>query len=141
MAQFWTSRFWSNPEFARHRRAELRPVRAITVAAVVLAMCVLLGMACWSYRQNQLAGLQRATELYATDAWRQRLGDLQQDYTRRTWLLFYRWLIGLQGVALTFWTLFSCAQSVSGERDRKTWDFQRTTRLTSAELLMGKLLG
>jgi hypothetical protein len=55
--------------------------------------------------------------------------------------MFFRWLVGLQGVALTFWSLFSCTQAVSGERDRKTWDFQRTTRLTSAELLLGKLLG
>jgi hypothetical protein len=121
-------RFWSNPEFARHRRAELRPVRAITVAAVVIVMCVLLAMACWSYEQNLLA------RTAATDA-------LQQDFARNTWLLFYRWLVGLQGIALTFWTLFSCAQSVSGERDRKTWDFQRTTRLTPAEILIGKLLG
>jgi len=141
MPGFWTSHFWSNPEFVRHRRAELRPARAVTVAVVVLVMCVLLGMACWSYEQNLLESARRGAELYATDAWKQRLEILQDDYTRRTWLLFYRWLVGLQGVALTFWTLFSCAQSVSGERDRKTWDFQRTTRLTPSEILIGKLLG
>ena len=121
-------RFWSNPEFVRHRRSELRPVRAITVAAVVIVLCVLLGMACWSFEQSLLA------RTAATDA-------LQKDFARQSWLLFYRWLIGLQGIAVTFWTLFSCAQSVSGERDRKTWDFQRTTRLTPAEILIGKLLG
>ena len=38
--------FWNNPEFVRHRRAELRPVRAITVAAVVILICLLVGLAC-----------------------------------------------------------------------------------------------
>jgi len=134
-------RFWTNPEFVRHRRAELRPVRAITVAAVVALLCVLLGLACWSYEQSLLESAQRGVETYATDAWKQRAEYIQQTFARNTWLIFYRWLVGLQGVALTFWTLFSCAQSVSGERDRKTWDFQRTTGLTAVEILIGKILG
>jgi len=134
-------RFWTNPEFVRHRRAELRPVRAVTVAVVVLVMCVLLGLACWSYEQNLLENAQRGAETFATQAWQDRLDRMQRDFAPIIWLLFYRWLVGLQGVALTFWTLFSCAQSVSGERDRKTWDFQRTTRLTSTEILIGKILG
>lgn len=134
-------RFWTNPEFVRHRRAELRPVRAITVAVVVIVMCLLLGLACWSYEQSLLESAQRGLEAYATDAWKNRVQALQENIARQTWLLFYRWLIGLQGVALTFWALFSCAQSVSGERDRKTWDFQRVTRVTPTEMLIGKLLG
>jgi hypothetical protein len=134
-------RFWSNPEFLRHRRAELRPVRAITVAAVVVLLCVLLGLACWSYEQNMLESARRGAETFATAAWQERLNSLQAEFAHKTWLLFYRWLVGLQAIALTFWTLFSCAQSVSGERDRKTWDFQRTTRLTAAELMVGKLMG
>lgn len=134
-------RIWSNPEFVRHRRAELRPTRAITVAAVVLLLCVLIGLACWSSQQNQLLNLQRAATEYGTQAWKQRLDLIQQNFARQTWLLIFRWLIGLQGAALTFWALFSCAQSVSGERDRKTWDFQRTTRLTPTEILLGKLFG
>jgi hypothetical protein len=56
-------------------------------------------------------------------------------------VLFYRMLIFIQAGVLTFWSLLASAQSISGERERKTWDFQRTTRLTSAELLVGKLLG
>ena len=134
-------RIWSNPEFIRHRRAELRPTRAITVGAVVLLLCVLIGLACWSSQQHQLLNLQQAAEQYGTDAWKHRLDVLRDNFVRQTSLLFFRWLVGLQAVTLTFWTLFSCAQSVSGERDRKTWDFQRITRLTSAEILIGKLLG
>ena len=141
MARLSNKFFWTNPEFVRHRRAELRPVRAITVATVVAVLCVLLGLACWSYQANLLENARRGAEAYATAAWNERLEHMQQDFARNTWLLFYRWLVGLQGVALTFWTLFSCAQSVSGERDRKTWDFQRTTRLTSAEILIGKIFG
>jgi len=118
-------RFWNNPEFVRHRRSELRPVRAITAAAVVGVMCVLLWLSCWSFEQGMMEHGQLA----------------EQNFSRSTWLLFYRWLVGLQGMALTFWVLLSCAQSVSGERDRKTWEFQRTTRLTAAELMIGKLMG
>jgi hypothetical protein len=135
------ARIWNNPEFIRHRRSELRPTRAITVGAVVLLLCVLIGLACWSSQQRQLLNLQQAAEQYGTDAWKHRFNVLQDDFVRQTSLLFFRWLVGLQAVAMTFWTLFSCAQSVSGERDRKTWDFQRITRLTSAEILIGKLLG
>jgi hypothetical protein len=138
-------KFWSNPEFVRHRRAELRPVRAITVGAIVLVVCVLVGLACWSFQQERLEGLRNAAAYWErsgqSQAWTQKLAQLQNDFSRETWLLVFQWLIGLQGAALTFWTLFSCAQSISGERDRKTWDFQRVTRLTPAEILIGKLLG
>jgi ABC-2 family transporter len=141
MAGFWTSRFWANPEFVRHRRAELRPVRAITVAAVVLVMCALIGLACWSSQESLLENAQRQAESATGGGWQRQVESIQQHFSQTTWLLIYRWLVGLQGFALTFWTLFSCAQSVSGERDRKTWEFQRTTGLTPAELLIGKLLG
>lgn len=134
-------RIWSNPEFVRHRRAELRSTRAITIGAVVLLMCLLLGLACWSHQQSQLLSVERAAAEYGTEAWKHRFDVMQQNFARETSLVFFRWLVGLQGAALTFWALFSCAQSVSGERDRKTWDFQRTTRLSSTEILIGKLLG
>lgn len=123
MAQSWAKLFWMNPEFVRNRRAELRPVRAITVAVVIVVICALIGLACWSNAQSAR---------YAT---------VDPDAGHAAALLYYRWLVILQALAITFWTLFSCAQSISGERDRKTWEFQRTTRLTSAEILIGKLLG
>ena len=65
-------RFWSNPEFVRHRRSELRPVRAITVAVVVLVLCLLLGLACWSYEHNLLENAERGVEIYNTQAWQER---------------------------------------------------------------------
>lgn len=141
MPQFWTRLFWNNPEFVRHRRAELRAVRAITVAIVVLVLCALIGMACWSHQRGLLENTQRLAAASTAGEWDQRLESAERDFARQMWLLFYRWLIGVQGLALTFWSLFACAQSVSGERDRKTWEFQRTTRLTPAEILIGKLFG
>lgn len=84
---------WSNPEFVRQRRAELRPARAMTAAAVVVLTCILLGLACWSSQQNQLLNLQRAAEEYGTQAWTQRLDVFQQNFARNTWLLFFAgWL-------------------------------------------------
>jgi hypothetical protein len=53
----------------------------------------------------------------------------------------YRWLLLMQFVALTFWSLLSCVQGISRERERGTWDFQRTTRLAPSELMIGKLIG
>jgi ABC-type Na+ efflux pump permease subunit len=66
---------------------------------------------------------------------------LRREAPRQTWLAIAQWMFGLLAGLVTFWSLMMCAQSVSGERDRKTWDFQRTTSLTSAELAIGKVLG
>jgi hypothetical protein len=139
---FWSNLFLANPEFVRHRRAELRPVRAITVAVVVAVLCMLIGMACWSSQQSMLENTRRVAEMNRYDGnWQHRYELAQAEFARHTWYLFFRWLVGILGIALPFWTLFSCSQSVSGERDRKTWDFQRTTRLSPSEILMGKLMG
>jgi hypothetical protein len=133
-------RFWRNPEFVRHVRSELRPARAVTVAVVVLFVCALVGLACWSQRQELLGNAEQSARQW-DGKWTPYAEQLRHDTARQTWLLLCRWLLGLQAGLVTFWSLFMCAQSVSGERDRKTWDFQRTTSLTSAELALGKLLG
>jgi hypothetical protein len=133
-------KFWRNPEFVRHLRAELRPARAVTVAVVVLFLCALIGLACWSQRQELLDTAERSAQQW-DGKWTEYAENLRHDNARQTWLLLCRWLLGLQAGLLTFWSLFMCAQSVSGERDQKTWDFQRTTSLTSRELILGKLLG
>jgi ABC-2 type transport system permease protein len=132
-------KFWCNPEFVRHCRAELRPARAVTVAAVVLFLCALIGLACWSQCQELLENAERNAQQHGEQA--THVEQLRQDTPRLTWLLFCQWLFGIQVGLVPFWSLVMCAQSVSGERDRKTWDFQRTTSLTSAELVVGKLLG
>jgi hypothetical protein len=133
-------KFWRNPEFVRHVRAELRPTRAITVAFVVFFVCALIGLACWAQQQEVIERALDNAHRYG-GTWTTYATRLQQEGYRPAWRLLAMWLLGLQDGLLTFWSLFSCAQSVSRERDQKTWDFQRTTSLTPAEILVGKLLG
>ena len=133
-------KFWRNPEFVRHKRAELRPARAILVAAVVLFVAALIGFACWSQRLEMLETAERNAQ-QSGGQWVAYAERLRQENSRQTWLLLCRWLLGLQAGLVPFWSMFMCAQAVSGERDRKTWDFQRTTSLTAAEITLGKVLG
>jgi hypothetical protein len=133
-------RFWQNPEFVRHRRSELRPARALAVVLVVFVICVLVGLVCWAIRQADLErARQAAIELGGNLI--TRLPETERLIALEFWRRFYRSLIFMQAAVLTFWSLLSCAQTISGERERKTWDFQRTTGLKPAELLIGKLLG
>ena len=131
-------RFWRNPEFVRHRRAELRRNRALAVMLVVLVVCTLIGLSCWASHASEMEALRQGRLEFNNPQW---LVELEQNYARDIWRVFYRWIILLQAGVLCFWSLLSCAQSVSGERERKTWDFQRTTRLSPGELLIGKLFG
>jgi hypothetical protein len=133
-------KFWRNPEFVRHVRSELRPARAITVGLVVLLSCTLIGLACWSDKQSTLAIADRNASQYGGE-WANYARRLHENTTQQIWQLIAQWLFGLQAGLVSFWSLMMCAQSVSGERDKKTWDFQRTTSLTAAELAVGKVLG
>jgi hypothetical protein len=107
-------RFWRNPEFVRYVRAELRPARAVTAALVTEVICVLVGLACWSAESRNF-----------------------QEFLRT----FYARLVGIQYVVLGVWSAISCAQGICRERELKTYDFLKTTRLTASELLVGKILG
>jgi voltage-gated potassium channel Kch len=133
-------RFWKNPEFVRHLRAELRTTRALTIIGVVLVICLLVWMGCWGSRESQMEAYRRSAHMFGKPTAAQ-LVLLEQQSPIEVWLAFYRFLMYAQLAALTFWSLFSCAQSISGERERKTWDFQRATRLNPGEFLLGKLLG
>lgn len=129
-----------NPEFVRHLRAELRPARAAAVVIIVVLVCILVALSCWTSVQRNLESARYAANHF-DGFWVARLQQLERNKSRDTWLLSYKWLLGIQGVVLTFWALLACAQSISGERERKTWDFQRTTRLSPAEMIGGKLFG
>src|SRR5438093_75884 len=106
--------FWTNPEFIRHVRAELRPARALSTGLVVLIICFLVGLSCWG---------------------------AEHEKPREFYRVFYGWLLGLQFGVIGLWGAFACGPAVSRERDLKTFDFQRTTRLTAGELMAGKVLG
>jgi hypothetical protein len=55
--------------------------------------------------------------------------------------MMYTVLLWGQFVVLGMWCASACSQAVSREREMKTWDFVRTTRLTAVNILVGKLLG
>ncbi len=106
--------FWRNPEFVRHVRAELRPARALTAAVLVLVICALVALPCWASEEKNLQGFFQ---------------------------LYFGWLVGIQYVLLTVWCASTCGQAISRERELKTYDFLKTTRLSSTELMVGKILG
>jgi hypothetical protein len=133
-------RFWRNPEFVRHRRSELRQTRALSVVVLVIVVCLLVGLACWISRQNTLEDMRRLAAQF-DGHWNQQLTEMEQRNVAEFCQLFYYVLMFIQTGVLTFWSLLSCAQSISGEREHKTWDFQRITRLSEAEMLVGKVLG
>ena len=107
-------RFWRNPLLILHVRSDLRPARAAMAAAVSLIVCVLIAMGCWSGNPGNARGF---------------------------WTDFYAWLLGAQFVLLGVWSAGTCGQAVARERELKTFDFLKTTRLTAAEIMVGKLLG
>ncbi len=107
-------KFWRNPEFVRHARAELRGPRAITAALLALGICALIALGCWSGEHS--------------------------DY-RRFFKNFNVSLVIAQFVFAALWGITTCGQAISRERELKTFDFLRTTRLTSAEILIGKITG
>ncbi|MBZ5543521.1 MAG: ABC transporter permease [Acidobacteriia bacterium] len=106
--------FWRNPEFVRHLRAELRPPRAITAAFLAVVVCALAGLACWASEHENLRVFFRT---------------------------FHGWLVGIQFVGLAFWCASGCGQAITRERELKTYDFLKTTRLTAGEIVLGKILG
>jgi hypothetical protein len=106
--------FWRNPEFVRHLRAETRAPRAIIMAVLALVVCGLVGLACWSASFDNIA---------------------------RFFPLFHYWLVGIQYAVLGVWCASACGQAISRERELRTFDFLRTTRLTAGELVVGKVLG
>ncbi len=105
--------FWQNPEFVRHVRAELRAPRAITMAALTLVICGLVALSCWGAADKPFEFFQ----------------------------LLHFWLVGIQFTVLGLWCASACGQAISREKDLKTFDFLRTTRLTAWELAVGKILG
>ena len=133
-------RFWQNPEFVRHRRSELRRPRALAVVVLVFVVCLLVGLTCWIREESRLEEMRRLADQF-DGRWNQRLAEMELRKVAEFWQIFYRTLVYIQAGIVTFWSLLSCAQSISREREHKTWDFQRITRMTPAEMLIGKLLG
>ncbi len=110
---------WRNPELIRHARTEMRPARMVTAAAVSVFLCVLIIFMFYH------PGIDKTSAP----------GD--PDLAT----ILYTLLASLQALALCLWCLSSCSQAIFSERSLKTFDFLRTTRLTSWELLLGMVFG
>ena len=109
---------WKNPEFLRHVRADLRKPRMLGIGSLVLLACALGALGTWSSVANMQFG---------------RVKEFGES--------FYMVVATLEFGALCLWSFFGCLQAIVRERELKTFDYQRTTSLTSAELMLGKLFG
>lgn len=110
---------WRNPELIRHARVELRPVRMATAAIVSVLLCALF-LLIFFHRGFDATSAPGGRDLAA---------------------ILYIILASTQALVLCFWCLSSCSQAICSERSLKTFDFLRTTRLTSWELLAGMVFG
>ncbi|MBZ5647668.1 MAG: ABC transporter permease [Acidobacteriia bacterium] len=106
-------RFWQNPEFIRHVRAELRPARVLSAVVITYIVIALIGMGIFN----------------------------RSDPARELYRGFFGFIVSIASGLLVLWCLSVGSQAVAGERELKTFDFLRTTRLSAGELLVGKLLG
>ena len=106
--------FWRNPEFVRHLRGQLRAPRAWTALTVMLVVCVLVGLSSWSSHSDN------RQEFFST---------------------LYVTLVVIQYGVVGLWCASACGQAIARERELKTFDSLRTTRLSWTELVVGMILG
>jgi len=104
---------FSNPEFIRNRRAQLRPGRVLATLVTVALLCFTIGYA-----------------IHANDAGS---GDWA-----KTLLVMS---LSFQLVVLALAGGLACGLSIHREKEQNTFDFQRVTRMTPMELALGKLFG
>src|SRR5579872_4621280 len=111
---------WENPEFIRHVRAGLRRNRALGIGITCVVLQCLIGLLI--YASNQ------PISHYAF------IGSDIAGY----WFVS---MLVIQSVALVLGAASANLLSLPSERSQKTFDFLRTTALTPAELVVGKLFG
>lgn len=109
---------WSNPEFLRNARAQLRPAKVVATACICVALSIVIGYA-FSHRDDR----QLAT---GPAGWG--IQVLQITF----------WL---QALMLAAGGGIACINSIHREKEQNTFDYQRVTRMTPLELALGKLFG
>jgi len=109
---------WSNPEFLRHVRTQLRPGKVAATAIICGALSIVIGYA--GANQN---GSQPPT---GPNGWG------LQVLTTAFWL---------QALMLAAGGGIACINSIHREKEQNTFDYQRVTRMTPLELTLGKLFG
>jgi hypothetical protein len=109
----------NNPEFIRRARADLRPSRMAVAASVTVILCLLLLLIFYHPGDSPARNSQ----------------------ARSTAFTLYIIFVSAQALILGLRCLTSCSQAIASERLLKTFDFLRTTRLTSWELMLGIVFG
>ena len=108
-----------NPVFVRHLRAEMRAPRMFLAGGLALVICMLIALTHSQWLENQFPGATKLT-------------------TAQT---LYFWIFCPLALILPLWCFSSCLQSVANERQMKTYDFVRTTRMNALELMIGYVFG
>jgi hypothetical protein len=107
---------WSNPEFIRNVRGQLRPGKVIATACICAAISIAVGFA-----------ISRASHVAAGPyGWGSELLQVA---------------IWLQALMLAAGGGIACINSIYREKEQNTFDFQRVTQMTPLELALGKLFG
>lgn len=107
---------WSNPEFIRNVRAQLRPGKIIATACICAAISIATGFAISRVDRAAAGPFGWASELFQVAVW-------------------------LQALMLAAGGGIACINSIYREKEQNTFDYQRVTQLTPLELALGKLLG
>ena len=105
-----------NPEIVRNTRIHLRPGRML----VVVVICAVISLSAAAYYLTRPLGIPPSG------------GD---------WRDLLTLILSLQIVAILIGGGIYCLQSVHREKDLNTFDYQRITRLSPFELVIGKLFG
>jgi hypothetical protein len=106
-----------NPELLRYVRSELRPARIAVIMGGTLGIALLLALL--------ISANTGPSDLY----------------TQRYWQDVYGAVLVATSIILVLWSLLNASQAVVSERSHRTFDFWRTTRLSSSTLAIGKLFG
>lgn len=109
---------WSNPEFIRNVRAQLRPAKVVATACICAALSIVIGYAASHQNMRQLA-----TGHYG---WGIQILEIT---------------FWLQALMLAAGGGIACINSIHREKEQNTFDYQRVTRMTPLELALGKLFG
>lgn len=109
---------WSNPEFVRNVRSQLRPGKVAATSIICALLSVVIG-----YSVSHQNSRQLATGPYG---WGMQI--LQITF----------WL---QALMLAAGGGIACINSIHREKEQNTFDYQRVTRMTPLELALGKLFG
>lgn len=109
---------WSNPEFIRNVRAQLRPAKVAATACICAALSIVIGYAASHQNERQLATGPAGWGIQVLE------------------ITFW-----LQALMLAAGGGIACINSIHREKEQNTFDYQRVTRMTPLELAFGKLFG